>query len=227
MKRVLSQDGSYTLFHPGYAQTYHSIHGAFAESTSVYLQNSGVADRLRQGLETRVLEIGFGLGLNFMVSAHRAIDCNASLIYTAYENNPISSERFDALDYGSLVGEEKLQREVSALLKLRQTQSPAPAFLSINNRVTFYLNLADASQCTWAKADQNAIYLDAFSPDSNPELWTTDFLSRLHGALVSRGRLTSYCVKGDIQRRLRRIGFEVNKMPGPGGKREVLVAIKL
>ncbi|MDO6462383.1 tRNA (5-methylaminomethyl-2-thiouridine)(34)-methyltransferase MnmD [Granulosicoccaceae sp. 1_MG-2023] len=223
MKPLISEDGSATAYSDAYRQTYHSTHGALTESRMVYLQNSGIADALAEGRAVHVLEVGFGLGLNFLLSAACALGHNSTLRYTALEKDLISAATLRDLDYGTLLPDAA--PVVDALEKALQCP-PGDSLHLQHGPVSLQILCGDALHATLPGA-VDAVYQDAFSPDSNPELWTDDFLQGLCNTLRPGGRLTTYCVKGDVRRALKRCGLSVKKHPGPPGKREVLIATKL
>ncbi len=230
-----TQDGSHTAFSTRYQQTYHSSFGALTESEQVFLHGSGVAQQLQKGIAVDVLEVGFGLGLNFLISADYAIAHGASLRYDAWEHDPIDALTFRALNYRSLLQQPQLVDQVATLFdQLAQNEHQVSAHFNFttpeDSALTLIqgnaVQLADASIKENALRLYDAIYLDAFSPDTNPECWSESFLEKLYGLLKPEGRLASYCVKGSVQRALKNAGFSVAKKPGPPGKREILCATK-
>ena len=108
MKVVLTNDGSWTLYSPDVQETFHSCAGAYSESRKVFLENSGAADRLEQGLATRILEIGFGTGLNFFLTADEALRRNTSLDYTCFDPWLIGRETLETLNYRPLLDHPEL-----------------------------------------------------------------------------------------------------------------------
>jgi tRNA U34 5-methylaminomethyl-2-thiouridine-forming methyltransferase MnmC len=226
-------DGSLTLYSARYAQAYGSRHGALTEALEVFLEPSGVAARLAAG-SARVLEVGFGTGLNFFVTARAALRVpGARLHYAALEHDLLTAAELAALGYGALLGEEAL---VEAFLTWRsglarkgvQRFSFARPWARKGTEVTLELHHGDAvARVQGLPYGYHAVYQDAFSPEANPELWTPAFLASLAALLVPGGTLTSYCVKGEVRRRLAEVGLVPHKRPGPeGGKREVLLACK-
>jgi tRNA U34 5-methylaminomethyl-2-thiouridine-forming methyltransferase MnmC len=217
-------DGSATYLHPIFAETYHSIHGALREASWVYLEGSGVAERLRSGVATVVLEVGFGTGLNLLASAALARACGAELRFVSLEREVLSAGALAALGQGLRVGDVDLE---DALLTWRAALPDAPppgAYRLRLGTLAFELLVGDALDARLPGA-ADAIYHDAFSPSRNPELWTPTFLGRLVASLAPGGTLTSYTVRGAVRRTLAGLGLQVLKRPGPpGGKREVLVA---
>ena len=219
-----TRDGSATLYSARYTQTYASEHGALSEAQSVFLAGSSVGERLANGETVRVLEVGFGTGLNFFVTAAACLENPAAgLEYTALEHTLLDAPTVRGLAYDSLVG-----GVVNDYLGWRENLIETTGTQVFETGwVRLELLLGEASAQTLPKGSVHAVYHDAFSPDVNPELWTEDFLGKLVTALKPGGALVSYCVQGVVRRRLEALGLEVSKRPGPkGGKREVLAARK-
>ena len=224
MKSLITEDGSRTAYSEKFQQTYHSQYGALNEARQVYLENSGIADRLRAGKETSVLEIGFGLGLNFLVTAASAKKHQAQLDYTGIENALISPIQFKQLQYDSIHELEDVSACVDRILV--KHQSGISPIREIEDHVALKIIPENAQSIDFGNDEYHAVYLDAFSPDVNPELWTETFLVKLHACLIRGGTLTTYCVKGCVRRSLETVGFQLEKKTGPRGKREVLLAVR-
>ena len=232
---ILTTDGSATLYSARYAQLFASEKGALSEARGVFLDASGAAASLAAGGAVRVLEVGFGTGLNFFVTAQAALaHPGARLSYTALEHTLLPAETVRQLGYGSLLGNNL----VESYLEWRAQLEPIPGSHTFvagesgenreeTERVKLELLLGDATAQPLPAAAFNTVYHDAFSPEVNAELWTEAFLGALVTALAPGGTLVSYCVQGAVRRRLTALGLEVTKRPGPpGGKREVLLAHK-
>lgn len=176
--------------------------------------------RLAAGQSTRILEVGFGTGLN--VAATVAAAGATPLEIVSLEHDLLPADAFAALGYGQRLG---LNGYDDALAAWRRSLPDVPtypaSFAFQNTRVTVVPGDARAAGFG---TGFHAVYLDAFSPDANPELWTSSFLARLFDALVPGGRLATYCARGAVRRALADVGFAVAKRPGPPGKREVLTA---
>jgi tRNA U34 5-methylaminomethyl-2-thiouridine-forming methyltransferase MnmC len=221
-------DGSKTLHSERYAQTFHSDKGAVAESKHVFLESSEVAPNLRQGQVVNVLEVGYGTGLNFFLTADVALQYHSNLIYVALEQTLLPASVIKQLDY-----EEYLENKdvLESYLKFRQSLPDDVAegqYIFEKDTVRLELLIGEATEQIFTANSFGAIYQDAFSPDANPELWSETFFSRLYTALKPSGKLTTYSVKGDVRRTLQSVGFKVEKYPGPpGGKREMLIATKM
>lgn len=220
---ILTADGTRTLHSERYGQTFASHRGALTESRHVFLEGSGVAARLREGREARVLEVGFGTGLNFLLTADVALSTRTPLHYMALEHTLLDADMVRTLEYDAYLECPAL---LDAYLEARATLSQeSEPFSFVFGDVNLTLLLGEATAQSLPTASFDAVYQDAFSPDVNPELWDGAFLRKLYDALEEGGNLVTYCVKGEVRRRLAALGFSVEKRPGPpGGKREMLVA---
>lgn len=221
-----SDDGAPTLFSARYGQTYGSLHGALVEARHVFLDGAGVAARLAASLPTRVLEVGFGTGLNVAATVDAAVRTGTTLAVVSLEHDLLPADAFRALGYGERLG---LDGYDDALAAWRQALPSVPAHPATFAYGPATVTVVPGDACAGrvdAFGPFDAVYLDAFSPDVNPELWTEAFLARLHDALAPGGRLATYCVQGRVRRALAAAGFVVEKRPGPPGKREVLAATR-
>lgn len=207
-----------------YGQTYHSLHGALQESRHVYTNSSGFAARCSRGDTTTVLEIGFGLGLNFLLSASLATRHRTPLTYHAIEHRPITADRFDELNYTDVGIAPDLVAQCRTVFAAWPETSPSHR--QVNAVVDLTIDPSDFALWQPAGLTCDIVFLDAFSPEVNPECWQADRLRVLYDTLVDGGVLVSFCVKGVVRRRLEAVGFVVERLPGPPGKREILRAIR-
>ena len=217
-----SADGSRSLLSQRYAEPYRSRHGARSESWHVFVAGSGVAARLAAGQPTTVLELGLGTARNLGASAAVALAFGTPLRYVACEHDLLPADAWASQEPDAL-GPPRFR---DALLTARRAWEALPGrshTLRVGP-VQFELLLGDAREATWPTT-VDAVYLDAFSPAVNPELWTEAVLQRVAASLAAGGSVVSYCVQGRVRRRLVAAGLEVERRPGPpGGKREVLWA---
>ena len=243
MRLITTGDGSKTLYSDRYKQTYHSAYGAVTESRTVFLEGS----RLQQQLEAcrlqqeplRVLEIGFGLGLNFLLSADQALENQTKLAYTAIENNFINTSLLADLNYRSHLKFPEIADNLLRHLRQLEYSSQSPNKASIRfegvipllaNGITLNIENTLETIDRWTSNSNDGqpcfdiIYLDAFSPDTNPECWSPAFIAKIYCLLKTNGTLVTYSAKGSVRRGLQAAGFYIEKLPGPPGKREFLRA---
>lgn len=217
---IQTADGTRTLQSTQHSETYHSKFGAVTESIEVFVKNSGVFQRIHNNQPTRVLEIGFGTGLNFILTAGLADQHQCTLAYEAFEYNlPPLDLISDLLSHNA----PQHLTLIQTLEKLINSGNITETF-DFNKFISLTLRLENALHATLSEGSFDAIYLDAFSSKNNPDLWTTDYLQALHKALHNDGTLTTYSVNRAFKDALTDAGFEWQKHKGPPGKREVITA---
>ena len=212
---IVTSDGSLTLYIPEWDEHYHSKFGALEESNHLFI-NYGLKEVGKKAL--KVLEIGFGTGLNAFLTCVVARDCGYNIYYETIEKYPLKEHELAMLDYSSLNNGKDAQ------LFQKMHHSPwerevllVEGFQLIKRK----LDLLDFK--TNLKYD--VIYFDAFAPDLQPELWTEHVFSQLFAYMEKGGVLVTYSTKGTVRRALISAGFHVEKIPGPkGGKKENLRA---
>lgn len=211
-------DGSSTLYLPDMDEHYHSIYGARTESEHVFIKY-GLLKYLaeEEPSDLSVLEVGFGTGFNALLTL-LAKPGKATITYHSYEIHPLSEEIIRDLF------REKLSSEEWSLVKqLHQAEWGTPT--QIIEGFILHKHLEDLRTATLPRAE--VVYLDAFAPEKDPSLWTEEMIRKLAGATTPGGRLSTYCAKGVIRRRLEGEGFRVERTQGPpGGKREILTCKK-
>lgn len=217
---MTTQDGSRTLMGP--AEAYKSAAGALTEARHTFLEGSLVGERLRSLKRTRVLEVGFGGGLLFLVTAALAHGVGAELEHVGLELSLPTTAEQAALAYEELLAPSPLPAAYTAWrATLGHDVSPGSYAFSFGG-VSLTLIVGDAREAKLA-GGFDAIYHDAFSPAALPELWEEGFLVSLSGQLRPGGTLVTFSVAGRVRRALEQAGLEVSKLPGPpGGKREML-----
>lgn len=215
IEHKITLDGSSTLYAPQYNQHYHSVHGALNESMHVFIQ-AGLKAVPPEVSELHILEVGFGTGLNALLTYYHAGD--RPCYYTGIDTTPVPLEVCRSLNYPQLLGKDDAPTVYERLCA-------APWNEQVKLHERFFLH---KQQCRLqdfeSSTTYNLIYFDAFAPNAQPELWTTEIFSRLFRMCVPGAILTTYSAKGDVRRSLMAAGFEVEKLPGPPGKREMLRA---
>ena len=216
---IATSDGSTTFFHSTLNEHYHSINGAFQEAEHVYI-NSGLSYFHHKEATTKiaVLEIGFGTGLNYLLSIDYAIKNNIAIEYTGIEAFPLPLDYIQQTNYQNFLATANLtsifQQQYLAAFETEQHIS-ANQSLKIEE-----LNLADFS--TDQKYD--IIYFDAFAASKQPEMWTTEMIQHVCQFLKDKGIFVTYSVTGNLKRCLRDLGFTIERPIGALGKREMMRA---
>ena len=216
-KLVKTADGSHTLYFSELDEHYHSTKGAIQESVHVFIKNGYEYFTNKQ--ELSVLEIGFGTGLNALLTFRESQKSIKQIKYTAIEKYPLSPEIVNKLNY------EKQLSGFSSNELLALHDASWEEWHKLSDEFTFRKLKTDLNVF---QPDTNfdLIYFDAFAPDKQPEMWEEDIFEKMYSCLTIGGILVTYSAKGLIKRRLRAIGFRVENLPGPPGKREMIRAIK-
>lgn len=215
-KIFLTKDGSHSMFSEQHGVSYHSIHGAIQETEHVFI-NAALLHRL-PATSLFILDIGFGTGLNAYMTYIKSNQIKVPIQYFGIEAYPISIEEAKKLNYSEL-----LETNSDDFLKFHLSEWNSPLSLSQN------FTLTKVQQKFEALDYQNKfdiIYFDAFAPNAQPELWEEDILQKMYNALKVNGVFTTYCAKGVVKRTLKKVGFEIEAIPGPPGKREMTRATK-
>ena len=216
MKRslVLTSEGSHTVLCEATGQTFHSMHGSVQESMHVFI-HSGLEYAMRKFSQLRILEMGFGTGLNALLTLKFLEENSVSCEYTTVEAHPLAAEMTEDLNYLEYTG--IAYRKEFALMHQCPFEIPVQIgnmkFIKRNSDIRFPLPESD---------HYNLMYFDAFSADKQPELWTEEVFSNIFKAMSPEGVLVTYAAKGSVRRAMQAAGFIVEKLPGPKGKREML-----
>jgi tRNA U34 5-methylaminomethyl-2-thiouridine-forming methyltransferase MnmC len=220
MKREIieTKDGSKTIHIPELNESYHSTHGALQEANHVFIKSGW--DEFKKP-PCSVLEIGFGSGLNAILTLINAEKDQKDVHYTGLEAFPVSQEEITALNYSQLDEISPFQEEYSLL-----HSAPWEEETKINERFTLTKIKQKMADFIPVKGTFDLIFFDAFGPRVQPEMWEKEVLQKMYDALSTNGIFVTYCAKGDVRRNLISIGFDVEKIPGPPGKREMLRGIK-
>lgn len=215
----LTQDGSHSLRSRRFGVSYHSKYGAIQESRHVFLEG-GLYPTLLRKKSVRILELGFGTGLNAFLTLLDSRDKQFTAYYHSVEAHPIDPETVSELNYGQLVAEGQYAADFHQL-----HQADWDAATAIDERFTLYKSKGDFTQTPLGN-NYDVIFFDAFAPNAQPELWEKETLARAYDALGEGGVLVTYCAKGYVKRNLKALGFTVQALPGPPGKREMTRAVK-
>ncbi|WP_029037996.1 tRNA (5-methylaminomethyl-2-thiouridine)(34)-methyltransferase MnmD [Salinimicrobium xinjiangense] len=223
MKReiIKTGDGSYTIYLPDWNEHYHSKHGAVQEALHVFIK-TGLHFYLEKNSskEVNILEIGFGTGLNALLTYMEAEALKVRVKYTGVEAYPVSAGELAALDYAEVVPGENASEVFEKLHASRwEEREEISSFFSLQKEKKFFHEIS-------AKEEFDLIFFDAFGPRVQPELWSEEVFRNMFRALRKKSVLVTYSAKGDVRRAMQAAGFEVERLPGPPGKREMLRATK-
>ncbi|TYZ13478.1 tRNA (5-methylaminomethyl-2-thiouridine)(34)-methyltransferase MnmD [Hymenobacter lutimineralis] len=214
-------DGSSTLYVPALNEHYHSTHGAVQEAQHVYLR-AGLEPLLAAAsAPVRVLEIGFGTGLNALLTLQRSLVSPMLITYDTLEKYPLPLSVIEQLGVERYILNPELQ-------DLHRQLHTAPWNEDVLLAPHFRLRKIDQElqQTTLPENQYHVIYFDAFAPEKQPDMWTDAVFTQLYEATAPGGCLVSYCAKGSFKRSLLAAGWQVEKIPGPPGKREMTRAWK-
>ncbi len=218
MERIIehTEDGSATLFVPSLNEHYHSVKGAHTESQHIFVEMGLNAS---QATEPRILEIGFGTGLNALLTLETVESASRKVYYTGVELYPLPWNTVAQLGYST-----------NPLFETLHT-APWEQDVAITPHFTLHKvqeDVATGHLSFVGNARYDVVYFDAFAPEKQPEMWSEELFSHIFVILNKGGILTTYCAKGSVRRMLQAVGFLVERLPGPpGGKREILRAQKI
>ena len=219
---ITTSDGSTTIHFPELDEQYHSKHGAINESKHVFIKNG--FDHIlatKKFSELHILEIGFGTGLNAFITFLESLKRNQNINYVGVEAYPISEEEIRLLNYVEQLSAVNYRAIFNALHETSWgIKQLLTASFSLTKRKQFFADIEDQDR-------YDIIYFDAFGARVQPELWGEDIFKKMHEALVYKGVMVTYAAKGSVRRAMQAVGFEVERLPGPPGKREMLRATKM
>ena len=213
---ITTSDGSHSLFHSKLNETYHSVHGALQESQHVFIQQGlGFWTSQNSMQEIRVLEIGFGTGLNALLTLLYATRLPLKIYYESWEAHPLPPDLVRQLNYGDLAGSNDFFSKIHA--------TPWNQTVAISSNFSLHKIQGDILKDT-LNAPFNLIFYDAFGPAKQAEMWTMEILKKVTDALAPRGVWVTYCAKGQVKRDLRVLKLNVETLQGPPGKKEMIRA---
>ena len=218
MQILKTSDGSLTIFLPELNEQYHSVNGAITESEYVYIEKGFVR---HPDKKQKVFEVGFGTGLNCLLTALNAEQLEKPTKYIAIEKYPLEKNIIEQLNYGKLIS-ENAQKIFERIHDCAWNSE-----VLITDYFTLYKIHGDLLNFDFKEIDNcTVIYFDAFGPDKQPEMWSPQVFSKISGAISTGGIFVTYSAKGEVRRQLSACGFDMERLPGPPGKKEMLRGIK-
>ncbi len=242
VRTVVTGDGSHSLFVPELNEHYHSTFGAIQESEFIFI-NAGLKfmtsppdplslkargsspSPLRgwpgSGNHLGILEIGFGTGLNALLTQIDAEESEIPILYSSMKAYPLARGNWTHLNYPEQTGKPGMTEIFSSIHKAVWNEP-----IQISPHFTLHKIHGKLQEFDPGTDIFDLVYFDAFGPDAQPELWTAEIFAVIFQSLKSGGILVTYSVKGSVVRALRSAGFATEKLPGPPGKRHILRAVK-
>jgi tRNA U34 5-methylaminomethyl-2-thiouridine-forming methyltransferase MnmC len=215
-KLIITADGSHTIYVPELNEHYHSIHGAVQESAFIYI-NNGFDVCLSNPLN--VFEVGFGTGLNALLTAIRSLSGKREINYTSIEKYPVEQALLNSLNHYLFTGKEG--KEIFESIHSSTWNK------KVNICKNFNLKKINGDFTTENLSEKfDLIYFDAFGPDKQPEMWTKELFTAIASITNKEGIFVTYSAKGEVKRNLKACGFDVTLLPGPPGKRQIIRAVK-
>jgi tRNA U34 5-methylaminomethyl-2-thiouridine-forming methyltransferase MnmC len=218
---IKTDDGSSSLLNLALQETYHSRHGAIQESTHVFIKNGLQFFTKKNHVPVSVFEVGFGTGLNALLSLMFSEQNKINVEYTSLEPFPIEWEIARLLNYsGQLTN--NLDQYFAPL-----HQSPWSDKVKISEYFWLRKEKIALQDFNLLHDQFEVIFFDAFAPSKQPEMWALPIMKKIVDALKTGGLMVTYCAKGQLKRDLKSLGMKVESLPGPPGKREMIRAMKL
>jgi tRNA U34 5-methylaminomethyl-2-thiouridine-forming methyltransferase MnmC len=217
LKVISTSDGSKTIYVPELDEYYHSAYGAVEESKHVFINNGY---KKFPGNTIRIFELGFGTGLNVLLTLLESVKDKKRIEYLSIEKYPLDKEIIDQINYGQLFTEKG---ELYFSL-IHEAEWDKPCF--INDSFSLHKITGDIRDFT-TDSFFDIVYYDAFAPGKQPEMWSFDLISKVCSLLSSGGIFITYSARGQLKRDLSKLGFDVEHPDGPRGKRQITRASKM
>lgn len=211
---MITEDGSHTIYLPEMDEHYHSVHGAIQESVHIYIQQ-GLLQTTKN--EVSILEIGFGTGLNAYLTCCYAKQKKIKVNYFSLEKYPLTEAEYLKLNYPDIIFPE-----YSSVFELIH-RAEWDIFTEIYPSFRLQKIHDDLLNFQFNPTPQfDLVYYDAFAPGKQPEMWSDEILQKVAASVKIDGIIVTYCAKGTVRRALMASGFEMERLPGPVGKKEIL-----
>ncbi|MBU1012162.1 MAG: tRNA (5-methylaminomethyl-2-thiouridine)(34)-methyltransferase MnmD [Bacteroidetes bacterium] len=220
IKLIVTDDGSSTLFVEELNEHYHSTFGAVQESRHIFIE-AGFKYQQKSLKQIKILEIGFGTGLNALLSLDESLKSEVQTHYCGIEPYPVNPEFIAALNYGKILMSDILSKH---FIQIHDAAWNCKVKLAPN--FVFEKKKDIIENVELPDHYFNLVYFDAFGPDVQSEIWTEKIFKKIYDSMENGGVLVTYSVKGIVKRALKSAGFTIEKLPGPIGKREFLRASK-
>lgn len=232
-------DGSHTLYSKSFGENYHSLDGAISESIHVYIKSGlnyflehYINERSENPASLHILEMGMGSGLNVLLTLMEISKLQSQtgmifeVYYKSYEKYPLLFEEYSLLNHPQLVSDYYGADEVD-IQRIFDTIHTSPWSEKVKLSDMFFLEKVNSDIYDITEEERfDIIYWDAFSPNTQPELWSEEILNRVASIMRNNSVLTTYCSKGSVKQNLRSTGLTIQRIKGAGNKRHMIRAIK-
>lgn len=219
---IVTDDGSHSLYLPGLKETYHSFHGALQESQHVFVKAGLEYFTMQSGKPAvKVLEVGFGTGLNTLLTADWASEKRLEVEMESIEAYPLPLTMVHKLNYPQLMNSTAAQSWFNNIHEAAWNKLTSIHAFFLLRKINNELESQELPSACY-----DVVFYDAFAPNKQAELWEKELLSRVHESQTPNGVFVTYCAKGQLKRDLKEIGYSVETLPGPPGKKEMVRATK-
>ena len=216
LKIIQTSDGSHTIYDESLNETYHSIHGSINESNHVYV-NAGLKQFIYESRKKHVniLEVGFGTGLNFLLLYDFLKKRTIKVDYHTIEPNPLNDSVLEKLNFSKIIG------SVDEIFKIIH-KSKTDELVEIDKKITFLKSVDTIENIKLKERKYDIIFFDAFAPSKQPDIWSYNNLNKIHSSMGEDSILVTYCSSGKFKKTLHDLGFKVEVLDGPKGKKEMV-----
>ncbi len=211
-------DGNPTLYSEKFASHYHSLHGSVAESNYIFIEhNLHYYITKHQPASLIMFELGFGTGLNAYLAAEYAHKHSIPITYHTIELYPVANDIIEQLHFN--ISDVQLYKHLHT--------APWEKEIQLTPYFTLHKHEGDFCNYDMIPNHYHLFFMDAFGPDHQPEMWEPIILQKIYDSLLPTGVLTTFSARGSFRRSLQKLGFEVERLPGPEGKRHITRAVKI
>lgn len=220
---ITTDDGSHSLYVPHLDETYHSSFGAITESEHIFI-GAGLNHYCQSNPQTSqvsIFELGFGTGLNALLSYRYALQNHISINYISIERDPLPLDFAMTLNYPDFIDFGNSSDVYRKIHESSWDQSIQLSDLFLLEKIYMPVERYEGKQNL-----ADVIYYDAFAPGIQPDIWSREILRMIYSITKNGGMLVTYCAQGQFRRDLKAVGFDVEKLPGPPGKKEIVRAVK-
>ncbi|MDQ3535507.1 MAG: tRNA (5-methylaminomethyl-2-thiouridine)(34)-methyltransferase MnmD [Bacteroidota bacterium] len=227
VKIIQTDDGSHSLYLPELKETYHSFHGAIQESIYVYI-NKGFNYLLQHAnlMEINILEVGFGTGLNILLTIAEAQKARIKISITTLEPFQLAADITERLNYHELLNPRYPTQDLEHYFQLMH-RSPWNEQVKITEYVLLTKKAVKLQEFSESGENFDLVYFDAFAPSKQPEIWQSSIFQNFFNNINKGGIIVTYCAQGQFKRNLKMAGFEVETLAGPPGKKEMVRGKKI